>query len=127
MGVGSLPPVIDAVAAAGRRDGLISDATNPRHTGGQHTSITTRANRWRNLKSLCQHCHMIHDRPYHLAQRRITYLLRRALGDLFLGPTQRHLTKLVFLDHELITVTRVRHELEPRAGQPVAQAADLLG
>jgi hypothetical protein len=29
---------------------------------------------------------MIHDRPHHLAQRRITYLLRRALGDLFLGP-----------------------------------------
>jgi hypothetical protein len=28
---------------------------------------------------------MIHDRPHHLAQR-ITYLLRRALGDLFLGP-----------------------------------------
>ena len=40
----------------------------------------------RNLKSLCQRCHMIHDRPHHLAQRRITYLLRRALGDLFLGP-----------------------------------------
>ena len=43
-------------------------------------------NRKRNLKSPCQRCHMIHDRPYHLAQRRITYLLRRALGDLFLGP-----------------------------------------
>jgi len=43
-------------------------------------------NRRRNLKSLCQRCHMIHDRPHHLAQRRITYLLRRALGDLFLGP-----------------------------------------
>jgi hypothetical protein len=43
-------------------------------------------NRQRNLKSLCQRCHMIHDRPHHLAQRRITYLLRRALGDLFLGP-----------------------------------------
>jgi hypothetical protein len=27
----------------------------------------------------------MHDRPHHLAQRRITYLLRRALGDLFLG------------------------------------------
>jgi hypothetical protein len=40
----------------------------------------------RNLKSLCQRCHMIHDRPYHLKRRRITYLLRRALGDLFLGP-----------------------------------------
>jgi hypothetical protein len=40
----------------------------------------------RNLRSLCQRCHLIHDRPYHLAQRRITYLLRRAAGDLFLGP-----------------------------------------
>jgi hypothetical protein len=27
----------------------------------------------------------MHDRPHHLAQRRITYLLRRALDDLFLG------------------------------------------
>jgi hypothetical protein len=43
-------------------------------------------NRQRNLKSLCQRCHMIHDRSYHLARRRITYLLRRALGDLFFGP-----------------------------------------
>lgn len=32
---------------------------------------------------------MIHDRPHHLAQRRITYLLRCALGDLFLGPYGR--------------------------------------
>ena len=36
-------------------------------------------NRLRNLKSLCKRCHLIHDRPHHLAQRRITYLLRRAL------------------------------------------------
>jgi hypothetical protein len=43
-------------------------------------------NRLRNLKSLCQRCHMIHDRPHHLARRRMTYRLRRALGDLFLGP-----------------------------------------
>ena len=43
-------------------------------------------NRQRNLKSLCQRCHMIHDRKHHLARRRITYLMRRALGDLFLGP-----------------------------------------
>jgi hypothetical protein len=43
-------------------------------------------NRLGNLKSLCRRCHMIHNRPYRLAQRRITYLLRRALGDLFLGP-----------------------------------------
>jgi hypothetical protein len=31
-------------------------------------------NRLRNLKSLCQRCHIIHDRSYHLVQRRITYL-----------------------------------------------------
>jgi hypothetical protein len=40
----------------------------------------------RNLRSLCQRYHLIHDRPHHLAQRRITYLLRRALGDSFFGP-----------------------------------------
>ena len=48
-------------------------------------------NRMRNLRSLCQRCHMIHDHPHHLAQRRITYLLRRAVGDLFLGPYARGL------------------------------------
>jgi hypothetical protein len=51
-----------------------------------HLDHDPRNNRLRNLRSLCQRCHMIHDRPHHLAQRRITYLLRRALGDLFLGP-----------------------------------------
>jgi hypothetical protein len=34
----------------------------------------------------CQRCHMLHDRPHHLAQRRITYRRRLAAGDLFLGP-----------------------------------------
>jgi hypothetical protein len=43
-------------------------------------------NRLRNLNSLCQRRHLIHDRQHHLAQRRIIYLLRRSLGDLFLGP-----------------------------------------
>jgi len=42
-------------------------------------------NRWRNLKSLCQRCHLLHDRPYHRAQRGITYRRRYAAGDLFLG------------------------------------------
>jgi hypothetical protein len=36
-------------------------------------------NRLRNLRSFCQRCHLIHDHPHHLAMRRITYLLRRAL------------------------------------------------
>jgi hypothetical protein len=43
-------------------------------------------NRARNLRSLCQRCHLLHDRPHHLAQRRLTYRRRLALGDLFLGP-----------------------------------------
>ena len=43
-------------------------------------------NRLRNLRALCQRCHMLHDRPHHLAQRWITYRRRSAVGDLFLGP-----------------------------------------
>jgi hypothetical protein len=39
-----------------------------------------------NLRSLCQRCHLRHDRPYHLAQRRQNHLRRWAIGDLFLGP-----------------------------------------
>ena len=46
-------------------------------------------NRAANLRGLCQRCHLQHDRPHHLAQRRITYRLRLALGDLFLGPYRR--------------------------------------
>jgi hypothetical protein len=38
-----------------------------------------------NLAALCQRCHMLHDRPHHLAQRRLTYRMRHALGDLFEG------------------------------------------
>jgi hypothetical protein len=39
----------------------------------------------RNLKSLCQRCHLLHDQPYHRAQRWITFRRRYATGDLFLG------------------------------------------
>lgn len=39
----------------------------------------------RNLRALCQRCHLAHDRPYHLARRRITYRQRWAIGDLFDG------------------------------------------
>jgi 5-methylcytosine-specific restriction endonuclease McrA len=42
-------------------------------------------NRPANLRSLCQRCHMQHDRPHHLAQRWLTYRRRSAIGDLFLG------------------------------------------
>jgi hypothetical protein len=66
------------------------DIARIRHTrvvlAAAHLDHDPRNNRLRNLKSLCQRCHLIHDRPHHRAQRRLTYLLRRALGDLFLGP-----------------------------------------
>ncbi|MEA2741838.1 MAG: hypothetical protein QOG73_2326 [Acetobacteraceae bacterium] len=42
-------------------------------------------NRDSNLRGFCQRCHMLHDRPFHLAQRRLTYRRRWAIGDLFLG------------------------------------------
>ena len=40
----------------------------------------------RNLKALCQRCHMLHDREEHRRRRWITYRRRKAIGDLFLGP-----------------------------------------
>jgi hypothetical protein len=43
-------------------------------------------NRMKNLRAFCQRCHMLHDRPHHLAQRWISYRRRLAHGDLFLGP-----------------------------------------
>lgn len=42
-----------------------------------------------NLAAFCQRCHIIHDKPEHLRRRRLTYLERRALGDLFTGPYRR--------------------------------------
>lgn len=70
------------------------EVTRIRHTrvvlAAAHLDHDPRNNRRRNLKSLCQRCHLIHDRPYHRARRRLTYLLRRALGDLFFGPYPRH-------------------------------------
>ena len=39
-----------------------------------------------NLAALCQRCHILHDKLEHLRRRRLTYLARRALGDLFTGP-----------------------------------------
>ncbi len=42
-------------------------------------------NRLANLRSLCQRWHMLHDRPFHLAQRWLTYRRRWAIGDLFFG------------------------------------------
>ena len=46
-------------------------------------------NRPGNVKALCQRCHLLHDRPEHRRRSRTTILMRRALGDLFLGPYRR--------------------------------------
>jgi hypothetical protein len=43
-------------------------------------------NRPRNLRALCQRCHMLHDQAEHRRQRWFTLRMRKALGDLFLGP-----------------------------------------
>ncbi|WP_188913478.1 hypothetical protein, partial [Aureimonas endophytica] len=51
-----------------------------------HLNHDVADNAGHNLAALCQRCHLIHDRPEHLRRRRVTYLLRRALGDLFNGP-----------------------------------------
>ena len=39
-----------------------------------------------NLAAFCQRCHILHDKMEHLRRRRLTYLTRRSLGDLFTGP-----------------------------------------
>jgi hypothetical protein len=49
--------------------------------------------RLRNLRSLCQRCHMLHDKPYHLTQRWLTYRRRYAMGDLFWGLYRGGVTK----------------------------------
>ena len=38
------------------------------------------------LAALCQRCQILHDKAEHLRRRRLTYLARRALSDLFTGP-----------------------------------------
>jgi hypothetical protein len=42
-----------------------------------------------NLRAWCQRCHLSHDAPHHLVQRRITFRFRSAIGDLFDGLYQR--------------------------------------
>jgi hypothetical protein len=49
---------------------------DPSHCGRRH----------RNVKALCQRCHLLHDRPEHRRRIRLTRRRRRALGDLFSGP-----------------------------------------
>jgi hypothetical protein len=48
---------------------------DPTHCGRRH----------RNIRALCQRCHLLHDRPEHRLRIRITLRRRRAIGDLFYG------------------------------------------
>jgi hypothetical protein len=65
------------------------DATHVRLTrvvlAAAHLDNDPTTNRLANLRGLCQRCHMLHDRPFHLAQRWLTYRRRWAIGDLFMG------------------------------------------
>ena len=73
------PDIVELAAFAERR--IVLGAAHLDHDPGN--------NRPRNLRAFCQRCHLRHDRPEHDRQRRITYLQRRALGDLFHGPYRR--------------------------------------
>src|ERR1700712_4903109 len=65
------------------------DATRMRTTrvvlAAAHLDGNPANNRLRNLRSLCQRCHVRHDIAHHTRQRWITYRRRYAIGDLFLG------------------------------------------
>lgn len=54
--------------------------------GVAHLDHDPTNNRARNLRALCQRCHLRHDRREHLRRRRLRLRARRALGDLFTGP-----------------------------------------
>ena len=72
------------LAAASQR--RRSDQAHPCRAGGVHRDHDPTNNDAVNLAALCQRCHILHDKAEHLRRRRMTYLARRALGDLFTGP-----------------------------------------
>ena len=86
-------------------------------------------NRLKNLRALCQRCHMLHDRPHHLAQRWITYRRRLAVGDLFLGLYPAMIAALTFKRASQVAIRRgLANESRPSpdAGglsRPAARAA----
>jgi hypothetical protein len=55
------------------------------HLGTAHLDHNPQNSSHRNLKALCQRCHLRHDRLEHRRRRRANLRRRRALGDLFLG------------------------------------------
>jgi hypothetical protein len=73
-------------------------------------------NRMENLRALCQGCHMLHDRPHHLAQRWLTYRRRLAAGDLFPGPYPALIPALTSRTYKWLRTLRPRRRLQDRAG-----------
>jgi hypothetical protein len=69
------PDVVDYAGARARRVWL----------GTAHLDHDPQNSKFRNLKALCQRCHLRHDRLEHIRRRRHNRLRGRALGDLFLG------------------------------------------
>ena len=68
-------------------------------------------NRLSNLRGLCQRCHMLHDRPFHLAQRWLTYRRRWAIADFFLGSYD-----LQALINVLMAAEKLRANASPGSG-----------
>ncbi len=68
---------------------VVVDADVPRITkvflATAHLDHDPTNNHFKNLKALCQRCHMLHDREEHRRRRWLTLRMRKAMGDLFLG------------------------------------------
>ena len=75
-GAAPWPDIVEFAAARPKRVWL----------GAAHLDHDPQNSSWRNLRALCQRCHLRHDRPEHRRRRRLTWLRRRAGGDLFVGP-----------------------------------------
>eukprot|EP01037_Dinobryon_pediforme_P017091 gene17091-17281_t len=80
---------------SGRGLKLLADAPSPDHPGIRTTRVVLATahldhdptnNRQKNLKALCQRCHILHDQLEHRRRRWLTMRARKALGDLFSGP-----------------------------------------
>jgi hypothetical protein len=69
----------DVVEYAAARSSLIV-------LGTAHLDHDPQNSSFRNLRALCQRCHLRHDRPEHLRRRGVNLRRRRAVGDLFHGP-----------------------------------------
>jgi hypothetical protein len=55
------------------------------HLGTAHLDHNPQNSAQRNLRALCQRCHLRHDRLEHRRRRLANLRRRRAVGDLFLG------------------------------------------